>query len=118
MSRMIDRNKRDMQPLEGAGGGAGGGGRRGGISRKEGAALMGAPAAAGLAAVGASVVAGRKQDAAERDKAIVRTENMQRKAAKPRMHESVKADLLSARDAMPDESSRHYKGFANSTKQK
>jgi hypothetical protein len=43
----------------------------------------------------------RRAEAAERDKAVVRTETMKRAAAKPK-----------------DESARHYKGMANSTKQK
>jgi len=113
MSRMIDRNKRDMQPLEGAGGGASGGLRykRGEASKRElsgrekleAASAVGAPAAlAGAGALGASVYAGRKADRQARDKAITRTEDMQRSAAKSRM----------------DESTRHYKGTANSTKQK
>lgn len=101
MSRMIDRNKRDMQPLEGAGAGGAGGGlryKRGEASKRdlsgreklEAAGAVGAPAVAGLGAIGASVAAGRKQDAAERDKAITRTEDMQRKAAKDRASDEPK----------------------------
>ena len=101
----IGRKPADYELIEGgAGGGRSGGGSisgGGGLSKKEGAAMLGAPAALGGAAVGGSVYAGKKQDAAERDKTVVRTENMRRAAAKP-----------------VDESVRHYKGMANATKQK
>ena len=115
MSRMIDRNKRDMQPLEGAGGGASGGGRRGGLSRTEGAALAAPVVATGIGGIAAE----RRRDAVERDKAITRTETMRREAAKPRTRTE---DLQNMRERagklQRDVSTRHYKGMANSTKQK
>jgi hypothetical protein len=109
MSRMIDRNKRDMQPLEGAG--AGGGMRSSGRSSVKSSmdtkvldgSLVGLSAAKAAGAAGMAVgQQERRAKAASRDMAITRTENMQRSAAKLRMDESV----------------RHYKGTPNATKQK
>lgn len=64
-----------------------------------GGAAAGTAAGAGAMAMGQSK---RTQDAANRDRAIARTEGMQRSAAKARTDESI----------------RHYKGVANATKQK
>ena len=66
-------------------------------------ALVGLSAAKAAGAAGMAMgQEGRRDEAMKRDRAITRTENMQRNAAKARV----------------DESARHHKGFANSTKQK
>jgi hypothetical protein len=78
----------------------------GGLSRTEGAALAAPVVATGIGGVAAE--RRRREDAKERDKAAeprTRAENLQS------MHE--RADKLQR-----DVSTRHYKGMANSTKQK
>jgi hypothetical protein len=90
MSRMIDRNKRDMQPMEGGGGGASMGMAKRGASRSMDdkvldRSLIGLSAAKAAGAAGMAMgQEGRRDEAMKRDKAITRTEDMQRKAAKGR----------------------------------
>jgi len=87
----------------------------GGLSRTEGAALAAPVVATGIGGVAAE----RRRDAVERDKAITRTETMRREAAKPRTRTEDLQNMRERADKLQrDVSTRHYKGTANSTKQK
>jgi sugar phosphate isomerase/epimerase len=107
MSRLIDRNKRDMQMIEGGGAGASGGLRykRGEASKRDTGArevveiakAIGAPAVAGLGAIAGGAYADKRKAEAEGKRRATETK---------------------ATRFLADESARHYKGVSNATKQK
>jgi hypothetical protein len=109
----IGRKPADYELIEGGTGGgrSGGGSLRGGggssaklsmDTKVLDGSLVGLSAAKAAGAAGMAVGQQERRDkAANRDMVVTRTETMRRAAAKPK-----------------DESARHYKGMANSTKQK